>query len=255
MKRIIVIGTTESVINLNKIGVPVRGKTRAILNIETNEQEQELNGIVRAGLLRIVEDVSAPIVVTPQAQETKDEQTKEPCMTEESPAPIVVKNKGGRPKGSTNSKKPAIKNPLAAEENRRVSRAEQKTQKMGSRVVIGGADGAKEGRMTSSAIDDITEAENTKASIAALKKLEQEEREDAAFATPILDDSNMDASEQMGRKAIISTGDATHQVTMLNSVVPEANVAKNRNPFIDNPLNEDDGDDEGEGEKDLFIEI
>jgi len=223
MKRVIVIGKTDSIINLNKIGVPVRGKAKAILNIVNADQEGELMGVVRAGLLEIVPDEIHPFVPPPRAYHITDDKER-----------ASNKKKGGRPKGSKNKTKDApVKNTLAEEERKRMSRAEAETQKMGSRVIIGTLDGAKEGRMTRSAVNDIIDSEQTRLSIEAMEKLEKEEKEEINLPDTPTDESKLDASEQMGRKSVIATEAGVEKEDLVNSILPESIANKKADPFID----------------------
>jgi hypothetical protein len=236
MKKVIVIGKTDSIINLNKIGVPVRGKTRAILNIFNADQEGELMGIVRAGLLEIVPDEIQPFIPPPRAYHITDDKERASNKKSENKEPEkpTEKKKGGRPKGSKNKTKDApVKNTLAEEEHRRISRAEAETQKMGSRVIIGTLDGAKEGRMTRSAVNDIIDSEQTRLSIEAMEKLEREEKEEINLPDTQPDESKLDASEQMGRKSVIATEAGVEKVDLVNSILPESIANKKADPFID----------------------
>ena len=230
MKKVIVMGLTDAIINLNKIGVPVRGKTKAIQNIVNADQEGELMGIVRAGLLSIIPDmvdeIQPLIVATAEEKTDKNEEPEDKKPTE--------KKKGGRPKGSKNKTKDApVKNALAEEERKRMSRAEAETQKMGSRVIIGTLDGAKEGRMTRSAVNDIIDSEQTRLSIEAMEKLEKEEKEEINLPDTPTDESKLDASEQMGRKSVIATEAGVEKVDLVNSILPESIANKKADPFID----------------------
>jgi len=230
MKTVIVIGKTDSIINLNKIGVPVRGRTKATLNIINADQEVELMSVVRAGLLEIISDTVAeiqPFIIA--TAEEKTDKNKEP----EDKKP-TEKKKGGRPKGSKNKTKDApVKNMLSEEEHKRISKAEAETQKMGSRVIIGTISGAKEGRMTRSAIDDIVDSEQTRLSIEAMEKLEKEEKEEINRPDTPVDESKLDASEQMGRKSVIATEAGVEKVDLVNSILPESIASKKADPFID----------------------
>lgn len=195
MTKLIVEGKTDSIINLNKTGIPIRGKTRAILSISTEDQMNEVNGLVRAGLLEILSDDS------------------------------------GLPNHNKNIDKPI--NELAKEEQKRTDEAESLTQKTGSRVVIGTQEGPKFSRMSRSAIDDIPDSEKTMASLEAMKKLEKEEKEEIILPDAPVDESKLDPSEQMGRKAIISTYSGTEDIKMVNSILPEADSVNKIDPFID----------------------
>jgi len=253
MKRIVVVGKTEAIINLNKIGIPIRGMTRAVLNIETEEQEKEMEALVRAGLLEKVDDTKTSISEQTNFKtqnETKDGD-KEDSNADKGP---IKKKKSGRPKGSKNRSN----NPMA-EERKRVSDAEAQTQKMGSRVVIATLDGVKEGHMTRSAIDDMAESDKTQASLDAMEKLQKEEDEEINLPDTPINEDVLDASEQMGRKAVIATHSGTDAVNMVNSILPEADVSKKIDPFIDRknqePKPEDAKKDSKDDKFDSFIEL
>jgi len=239
MKKVTVVGKTDVVINLNKIGVPIRGKVTAILNIANDDHMNELTGLVKAGLLDIIKVESSddrPSFLDTLSSLTAKENTANPSATQdaETKTAEVKKNKGGRPKGSKNKPKgPVVKDALAKEEHCRVSAAESRTQQMRSRVVIGTLNGAKEGHMTRSAIDELPESERTQASLEAMEKLEREEKEDIILPDTKIDESKLDASEQMGRKAVISTQAGTEKVGLVNSILPEAAAVRDVDPFID----------------------
>ena len=259
MKKVTVIGKTDSVISLNKIGVPIHGRVRAILTITTPEQEAELAGVVRAGLIEMVLD--------PQITHKIDEPSKNPPST---PPITPIKDnkvevkKGGRPKGVKNKPKAITK--VANNEDKRVAAAEAKTQKMGSRVVIGTGNGNKEGVMKYSAIDEEPETERNKASIDAMKQLEAEEKQLEAeekqikIKKNIVDESKLPPSEQQGRKAVISREGQEISVNLTNNIIPGSKEIKEADPFIENKedgvsdiLIENDGDD---GDlSDAFIKI
>ena len=247
MRRIVVIGKTDATINLNKIGVPIRGRIKAVLNIENIEQENELMGIVRAGYLEIIPEPSV-IPVMPAINLTNYSVPTPTVVvkTEDKPTEDAPKKKGGRPKGSTKAKMMA-KNPQAIEEGIRVANAEAKTQRMGSKVTIGSPGGALTGRMTRSAVNDITESEHTKASIEAMEKLEKEEAEDITLEDDPIDESKLNPSDQMGRKATVANHGVPNSVEMTNSIIPESKSIKEVDPFIDKTPKAD--------EEDPFIEI
>jgi len=68
-----------------------------------------------------------------------------------------------------------------------------------------------------------------------MEKIEKEERgeieEGTLPATP--KNETLPPSEQMGRKAVISTEGGEQKVEMSNSVLPESKKIKDANPFID----------------------
>lgn len=256
MKKIHVIGKTDVIINLNKIGVPIRGKSNAVLNVSNQEQENELMGLVRAGLLEIIEDQqSIPKVTSIQTLSVNEKTDKKPTNIEEKFKPSVEKKKG-RPKGSKNksNKQNNTKKSFAEEERERVERAEAETQKMGSRVVIGTSDGPKEGKMRRSFVNEIADSEKTRESIEAMEKLEKEEKEEINLPDTPIDEGKLDASEQMGRKAVVITEDGINKVNLVNSVLPEADSIKKSDPFIDREDKAKDEDARRKAKAEKFID-
>ena len=53
--KVIVVGKTDSILNLNKIGVPIRDREQAVLEVDTEEKKNEILGLKRAGYLDILE--------------------------------------------------------------------------------------------------------------------------------------------------------------------------------------------------------
>ena len=114
-------------------------------------------------------------------------------------------------------------------EGERVARAEAETQKMGSKAFIATGDGVKERRMTYSSVDQINESESTRASIEAMKEIEEEEKADDL----VTNEDRFDVSEKMGNKATVATGAQTKEIKLTNSVMPESENIKKQDPFID----------------------
>jgi len=71
MRKIVVVGKTDCTINLNKIGVPIRGKSVAVLTINNTEQENELNEMLGANLIEVLED-SKNVIKTTDAIEVQN---------------------------------------------------------------------------------------------------------------------------------------------------------------------------------------
>ncbi len=215
MKTVIAVGKTMSVISLNKIGGYIREKDPTILVIDSAEKEAELNELVNAGLIEISNKESEP----PKPPEPlKPPENSNKKTLQETPKKV------GRPKGS----KGKIQKASTKEESK-----EAIENQMGNRVVIGTGSGTKEGRMKYSAIDDIPENERTKASLDAMEKLEEEEKTGRSKVETIIDESKLDASEQMGRKATISNQGQAESVEMKNSILPHSKDIKDGDPFID----------------------
>lgn len=218
--KVIVVGKTDVVINLNKTGIPIRGKVQAILNVNNEEQRREVRGLINDGLIEVLSSEDDSIkVVNVKVSAPKEEESKPYSQK-------MIKGKVGRPKGSKNKNQEPT-------EQQRVSAAEARTKEMGSRVVIGTRDGAKESRMYRSAIEDMPDSEKTRESIDAMKKLEKEEKEDISLPDTYADESKLDASEQMGRNAVVATESGVKQKGMVRSILPEAEAVKKVDPFID----------------------
>ena len=105
----------------------------------------------------------------------------------------------------------------------------------------------------------LAEFSSTAASIAAMERLEAEEshQNDA----DIIDEESLDPSERMGSTAVISTGDEAKKVEMVNSILPESDSIKNRDPFLNNGKDSDESADDvflddvdASGDDDSFIE-
>lgn len=257
-KTIIVRGRTNAVIALNKIGVPIRGTSQAVLKIENEEHQKEINGLVAARLIDIiVDDIRAVPIPIPQPNVQqinfestidKDQKVEEKNEEKKEEKKATKKNKGGRPKKNK---------PLS--ENERVRQAEERTQKLEGRVVIGTGNGNVESKMKRSAINDIIETDKIKASLEAMKQIEDDEKEETEPADDLvnfLENKNLDASEQTGGKATISTESGEKQESMVNNITPGSDEIKKADPFVDKKDKEtgkktDTDDDFGEA----FVEI
>ena len=241
MKTVLVAGKTDAIITLNKSGVPIRGKTPTLIVLDTLDKEGEINGLVRAGFVEILEDSSKEQDIQenlPTCEENSEENEEaEEGGTEKG-------KKGGRPKGSKNKKIKPINQQI--EEARRVKKSEDKTQEMGSEVIIGTGKGTVKGKMKHSAIDDNIENESTKASIDEMNKIEAEEK--IAKEKLKIDESKLPPSDQMGRQATISIEGKTKSVPMETNSIPGSKEIQEKDPFIDSDDKSDDVDD-------AFIEI
>lgn len=130
----------------------------------------------------------------------------------------------------------------------------QKEDEKDSKIVVMTPGGPVQGNAVNNMAGDLPESEATRASIKALKKIEEEE----AIPEKPVDESKLDVSQRMGEAAVIATGDnVTKKVAMKNSLVPEAEAIKNRGIKFINP-NGDDSDEVDhnldESIKDIFID-
>ena len=235
-----VIGITESVITLNELGVILHGKVDGIFNIETKEQKNELDSLEKASLITVEEILVKKITKITTEKSDIVEPPVEPII-EDIVEPVVEdtekltkpkpKSKG-RPKGAKNKKKEPEQNLAAA--------AEAETQKMGSDVVVATGDGTMHKvAMRNTFAGNLPESEATEESLKALDKLneieqaEMEEREPEVSDQSTINEDQLDPSEQMGRKAVISDAGTPLKTDMKNSIVPGADEARGRDPFID----------------------
>jgi hypothetical protein len=249
--KVKVTGLTESVITLNLLGVVLQGEVEGLFDISSQEQMMELEALKRSGLISL-ESLEETETEKELGKETEDktEETTDKTTTEK------PKRKRGRPKGSKNKKKSEDKEdkpkrkrgrPKGSKnkpktEQEKASAAEAETQKMGSKVVVSTGKGEAKVAMKHSFAGEIAESSATEESLKAMEKIQEEEaaekegREPDAPDTSI-DESQLDPSEQMGRKAVVSrTGDPQAE-DMKNSVLPGAEDIKNRDPFIDREEN------------------
>jgi hypothetical protein len=258
--RVVITGLTESTITFNEIQVSsgaklnLHGEEHATVEIDTVYQTNEVNILKKAGLISI-EDLEvkpvptpepipaptpAPTPVSDESQGVKSitpekatpavQETVEEDVKPEKKGPQPIKRGRGRPKGAKNKTKADDK--------------EDPTES--SRVIVAGEDGAPvESKMTKeSDIDKTPEPttetldsnpEPTRASIEAMEKLEEEEKDDKSMMEGLsdADEKELPINEQMGRDATIFTGKSSAQKEMKNSVIPESEVARAADPFID----------------------
>lgn len=57
--KVIVVGKTACTLTLNKVGMPIRGQERAVVDIDSEEKKNEIIALKKAGYLDII-DVDVP---------------------------------------------------------------------------------------------------------------------------------------------------------------------------------------------------
>lgn len=194
------------------------GDAKAAVEAEAQalaEAEVEANIKVEAEAAAEAEAEAQALAEAKEAEEAETNTSK----------PKPIKRGRGRPKGSKN--KQTKKEPTGGE-------PEESHEEESSRVIVATPNGPVEGQMKKSAIPDAPESEQTRASIEAMEKLEAEEAEEAEEDEAFIDESELDPSERMGNEAVISTGKEAVKVELTNSILPEAEVIKERDPFIEN---------------------
>lgn len=277
--RITIKGLTASTITFNSIGIILRGdsskpeqyKESIARSVPINSMEavQEIQEIKQAKLIDIelVDAEDSPYVyhLFPNLIPVKEEETPE--------ATVRVKRGRGRPKGSTNKSKTVTGEAKVNMVKRSTKTTESVTAEVSepvADVVTPDEDTAvvitEEGVCKTQVIKeedkvaDLDESDRTSASIEALQKMEEEERLANEAENIEVDESNLDESEQKGGKAVIGTGGTEmKKVEMKNSIIPEAEEIKKKDPFIKDDTPVDDkadvfiNEDNDDGE-DKFIE-
>jgi len=224
---------TPATLTINSLGnYIIRGDDEA-QNVEFSGQaKSELLVLEREGLIRIsyLDPSDAP---------------------QEAPKP---KKGRGRPKGAKNkatlakeeeAKEEAKEEVIAKEEEkiqaeddkviRNKTEAEAVTDAMGSKVIVTVPGGAVEGKMVNSVVGEAQEltTAKTEASVRTMEELEAEEADKAVEDKYVINEEDLDPSERMGGKAIISAGGDAKEIDLVNSILPESDVIKERDPFID----------------------
>jgi len=178
-------------------------------------------------------------------KEADKDQSKKDIVTT---ARISKKRNGkGRPKGSKNKVK-------------RVSRSNKISPiEENEKVIVGSANGSFETKMVHSYAETEENSETVRASLGAMDELLKEENK----SEDVIDEKTLEVQDRAGGTAYISTGESVKGIGIVNSVLPESDAIKNRDPFIDrdNELNKDNKDaflnDEASNkdDDDLFLEI
>jgi len=235
--RIKITGKTDSIITLNTLKSILQGKVSGLYDITTPAQENEIKILQRSNLI-MVDDLEQtptekelPIISQPKNIE-KPEETVE---TELEKLHGGKRMKSGRPKGSKNKK-----TVLPQSAQKKAKEAEAITQEMGSETVISTGGENKRVRMKRSFAGEIAESEQTQESLKAMEKITAEENGEEVEDKPTIDEEKLDPSEQVGRNAVISDMGKPTAQKMKNSILPEADKIKDKDPFIDRNNGGDD---------------
>lgn len=238
--KITFMGLTDSVLSLNSLKLYLHGKETASVEITTDAQRREIQQVLRANLIAIMPRVKeATNNEDKKTSKTTDNLVKTEKTGKSKKIEPVVKRGRGRPKGSTKK----------AKEN-----VSEKTESSESEVVVSTPSGPVKGNMKRSIISDFPETERTQASLDAMEQLEKEEAEESNKDPEVVDESLLDVADRMGENAVISTGSGVTEVKMKNSVLPESDVIKKRNSFIDkkdSPFIDDAGESTDKIDKNL----
>lgn len=241
--RVNITGLTDMTISFSGIGLILRGKTTAKnIDIKSDDQMREIIGMKNAKLISIVtEEESTPVIINPPEsikiilEDVKEEDTEEiesPIIDRtadvvKDPTPTTMVKRGEVKAEDPKNNKKSMK---------KISRVEDSEENNnGEDVVIMMNGMAKKGKSRRSAVKDLPESDATRASIEALKQLEEEENgeaEEEANRKPI-DEESLPLNERMGNKATVAFGSRnTEEVTMKNTILPEAEQTAAANKFI-----------------------
>lgn len=279
------------------------GSIAKSIDIKTEEQMRELVSLKNAKLISYIDEnetVQIPLstknivpsiipvklsVPTIKVEDTKfipveeveDMPSAQPNTKEEKT--LINKKKAGRPKGSTKAAMKKIakstKDIKVIKVIKPVTRSKNITpviekKEEDSKTIVMTINGPVEANAVNNMAGEIKESEATKASIEALRQMENEEKEPES----LVNENKLKDEEKMGGTAVVATGNnSVLKVAMRNSVLPEAEAIKKRgikfidptgdnnsldentndlddsfSPFIDN--NETESDD-----NDTFIEL
>lgn len=202
-----------------------------------------------------------------KAEEIEDMPSVQPEEEEEEILTVSSKKKTGRPKKVKETKTPKTTKKVVKEPKNTVKASPIKRSKNfgtplakdgmedDSKIVVMTPNGPITGKAANNMAGEMPESEATRASIEALRQMEEEE----AVPESLVDESKLDISQRMGTSAVVATGEnSVQKIAMRNSILPEAEAIKARGiKFIDptgdgNPI--DDGSELDESIKDIFID-
>ena len=236
--KVKIIGKTESTITLNKVGLTLRGQDEGLADIDNSDQKEELKELKNNGLISVY-------LVEPDMKETRDIEFDSEKCCQETCKSETCESETCEPETCTPEK-------CGAECKEAQEEDFDESEKSGSRVVVSTGSKVVEGKMSRSVIADMPESERTAASLEAMEKLEAEEADKESEKDEELDDdldeSKLDASEQMGRKAVVMAPGGEQKVDMVNSILPESDNIKEADAFIDTDEDLDDIDEETQEE-------
>ena len=262
--KVNICGLTDMTIAFSVLGLILRGKIKATnIEIKNDEQMRELIGMKNAKLITIeditpvdvkpaIESLEAIKIVLEDINEEEDDEMGNVDLKED------IEGKGLSEIMLEISSLPDVKNAPKIENNKKEANSKKIIKKITKKessesvdeansdegeVVIMTEGGARKGKGRRTIVKDAPESDSTKASIDALKKLEDEENDSMQDNSPV-NESSLPLEERMGSKATVAFGRKNAEsIEMKNSILPEAEQigkvknGKDLNSFI---LIEDD---------------
>jgi len=251
--KVNLIGLTDMTISFSGLGFVLRGKTVANnIDIKSDSQMRELIGMKNAKLINIEEigEVKESISLDPSEVKIVLEEKKEDKTSD-----TVTK---------TAETAETTKTAKTAKTIKKISRKTESKEDEGSEnvedsdeVVIMVDGKARKGKSKKAMAGEPLDSEATRASIEALKQLEDEENEakEAEKNRKEIDENLLPLNERMGQSATIAFGSKkSSSVQMKNSIIPEAEQIKNANNFIQSDEDKEIIKKEKERIKNVFID-
>jgi len=262
--KVNICGLTDMTIAFSVLGLILRGKIKATnIEIKNDEQMRELIGMKNAKLISIeditpmaanpaIESLEAIKIVLEDFSLIDDELIDEAEKTANIDLKENIEEKGLPELMPEISSLPDLKNAPKFENNKKDTNSKKIIKKITKRessetvdeassddgeVVIMTEGGARKGKGRRAIVKDAPESDSTKASIDALKKLEDEEAE--SIQDNVVNESSLPLEERMGSKATVAFGRKNAEsIEMKNSILPEAEqigkveTSKDLNSFI-----------------------
>jgi hypothetical protein len=246
--KVTIKGLTDSTITFTKIGFTLRGNHRKLeqfpnsvasnVEISTKEQIDELNSLVSAKLIEVIEE--KPVVI--QMPSLKVSQTVATIITTTANSQVkteeIVTNEVQEPVTNTVKEVEVVKTSKISSKSKKIKKISGKadnTNEDASVTVVATPSGPmKTGtfKNTEGAMD------NSPVSDESVKAAEDMEAEDAKEDN-IVDESNLDQNEKMGNEAVIAMGRNDFKKTaMKRSSIDGQEELKKHDPFIDKEENE-----------------
>ena len=272
-------GLTGSTIILNSLKTTLRGETTlSNINIDNDEQMREIIGLKNAGFLVYRTETSKAQVEQEDVRINFERESQRPAMKPTKPvqrpiqkAPPPEEEQEPEEDDGTEADEAEAEETFDQAIDRQTvkkvvaKRVASASAEDNDEVTIMTLNGPVTGKMVRSTVKDMPETEATRASIEAMKKLEDEENGEEEQETEV-DESALPANERMGLPATIGAGKNSIQVNMKNSILPESDIAakakakgkniKFINPVDDSPNNDPfiDKDTKGKQTASAFID-
>jgi len=244
---------TPATLTLNCLGNYIIHGFETALNVNVSEgQLVELNVLEREGLVRIDREVSEDYVEPVKKGRGRPKGAKNRTTLAKE-----IENKKQQKKQTKLEKQEKEQAKDQIETNkvtRNKSEAEAITDEMGAKAIVAVPGGPAKVKMVNSFVGEANEVLHAEASVKAMEELEAEERDEVVDEKYVINEEDLDPSERMGGKAVISTGGHAKQIDLVNSILPESQTIKERDPFIDREDNAEIEKIKKTADSDEFIE-